>query len=91
MDFGAKNNIARSLNSRGCEVTIYPAHTSAEEIIEVESGRNHVIQRPWRSGGQCIDIIEEVKKLYDNRYSDICNLSGTSADGTCNMAQRHIS
>ena len=34
MDFGAKNNIARSLNNRGCEVTIYPAHTSAEEIIE---------------------------------------------------------
>ena len=29
MDFGAKNNIARSLNNRGCEVTIYPAHTSA--------------------------------------------------------------
>ena len=24
MDFGAKNNIAKSLNERGCEVTIYP-------------------------------------------------------------------
>ena len=33
MDFGAKNNIARSLNKRGCEVTIYPAHTTAQEII----------------------------------------------------------
>ena len=33
MDFGAKNNIAKSLNARGCEVTIYPAHTSAEEIL----------------------------------------------------------
>ena len=33
MDFGAKKNIAKSLNERGCEVTIYPAYTSAEEII----------------------------------------------------------
>ena len=33
MDFGAKNNIAKSLNARGCEVTVYPAHTSAEEIL----------------------------------------------------------
>ena len=33
MDFGAKNNIARSLNKRGCQVTVYPANTSAEEII----------------------------------------------------------
>ena len=33
MDFGAKNNIAKSLNKRGCQVTIYPADTTAEEII----------------------------------------------------------
>ena len=33
LDFGAKRNIARSLNQRGCEVTIYPALTSAEEIL----------------------------------------------------------
>ena len=34
MDFGAKKNIARSLNNRGCEVTVYPAYTKAVEIIE---------------------------------------------------------
>ena len=33
LDLGAKRNIARSLNERGCEVTVYPALTSAEEII----------------------------------------------------------
>ena len=33
LDFGAKNNIAQSLHKRGCEVTIYPAHTTAEEIL----------------------------------------------------------
>ena len=29
LDLGAKNNIAKSLNQRGCEVTVYPAHTTA--------------------------------------------------------------
>lgn len=33
LDLGAKRNIARSLHERGCEVTIYPAGTKAEEII----------------------------------------------------------
>ena len=32
MDFGAKANIARSLAMRGCDVTVYPAWTKAEEI-----------------------------------------------------------
>ena len=46
MDFGAKNNIAKSLNARGCEVTVYPAHTSAEEIkghINLEIKGNEAI------------------------------------------------
>ena len=33
LDFGAKRNIAKSLNDRGCEVTIYPAHKKAKEIL----------------------------------------------------------
>ncbi|MED9970409.1 MAG: carbamoyl phosphate synthase small subunit [Ruminococcus sp.] len=32
MDFGAKHNIERELLNRGCEVTVVPAHTTAEEI-----------------------------------------------------------
>ena len=34
MDFGAKENIAASLNKRGCQVTIYPASAKAEEILK---------------------------------------------------------
>ena len=34
LDFGAKQNIARSLHERGCDVTVYPAHTSAEQILK---------------------------------------------------------
>ena len=33
LDLGAKKNIADSLHDRECEVTIYPAHTTAEEIL----------------------------------------------------------
>ena len=33
MDFGAKRNIVRSLCTRGCEVTVFPAYTLAEEIL----------------------------------------------------------
>ena len=33
LDLGAKRNIAHNLNRRGCEVTVYPALTTAEEIL----------------------------------------------------------
>ena len=33
LDLGAKENIAESLAARGCEVTVYPAWTAAEEIL----------------------------------------------------------
>ena len=65
MDFGAKNNIARSLNQRGCEVTVYPAETSAEEIL---SGNPDGIMLSNGPGDpkECTDIIREVKKLYES-------------------------
>ncbi len=33
LDLGTKNNIIRSLQKRGCDVTVYPADTTAEEIF----------------------------------------------------------
>lgn len=33
LDYGAKNNIIRSLTKRGCEVTVVPQNTSAEDIL----------------------------------------------------------
>ena len=32
-DFGAKRNIANELVKRGCDVTVFPAHTTAAEIL----------------------------------------------------------
>ena len=65
MDFGAKENIARSLNERGCEVTIYPAHTSAEEILAADPDGIMLSNGPG-DPKDCADIIKEIKKLYDS-------------------------
>ncbi|MCU5745736.1 carbamoyl phosphate synthase small subunit [Staphylococcus sp. SQ8-PEA] len=35
VDFGKKQNIVRELNARGCNVTVVPYDTSAEEIIQM--------------------------------------------------------
>ena len=35
-DFGAKHNIGRELNRRGCNLTVVPAHTTAEEFLAME-------------------------------------------------------
>lgn len=63
MDFGAKDNIARSLAARGCEVTVYPALTSAEEILD--SGADGVmLSNGPGDPKECASIIQELKKLY---------------------------
>ena len=65
LDFGAKRNIAKSLNDRGCEVTIYPAHTKAKEIL---AGNPDGIMLSNGPGDpkDCGPIIDEVKKLYES-------------------------
>ena len=63
LDLGAKNNIANSLNKRGCEVTVYPAHTTAEEIISAHPDGIMLSNGPG-DPADCISIIEEIKKLY---------------------------
>ena len=65
MDFGAKNNIAQSLNNRGCEVTVYPAHTTAEEILSTNPDGIMLSNGPG-DPKECTDIIEEIRKLYDS-------------------------
>ena len=63
LDLGAKKNIARSLNERGCEVTVYPAFTSAEEIIASHPDGIMLSNGPG-DPKECTAIIEEIKKLY---------------------------
>ena len=63
MDFGAKRNIARSLAERGCEVTVFPALTPAEEIIAMKPDGIMLSNGPG-DPKECASIIEEIKKLY---------------------------
>ena len=65
LDLGAKQNIARSLNKRGCEVTIYPSHTSAEEIIASRPDGIMLSNGPG-DPKDCDTIIDEVRKLYES-------------------------
>lgn len=63
MDFGAKDNIAHSLAERGCEVTVFPALTPAEEIIAMRPDGIMLSNGPG-DPKECTSIIEEIKKLY---------------------------
>ena len=63
LDLGAKNNIAKSLNERGCEVTVYPAHTTAEEIISSNPDGIMLSNGPG-DPADCTAIIAEIRKLY---------------------------
>lgn len=65
MDFGTKKNMQHCLQKHGCEVTVYPADTSAEEIL---AGGYDGIMLSNGPGDpeECVDIIKEVKKLCDS-------------------------
>ena len=65
LDLGAKKNIARSLSERGCEVTIYPAHTTAEEILAANPDGIMLSNGPG-DPKECEQIIAEIKKLYES-------------------------
>ena len=65
LDCGAKDNIARNLNKRGCEVTVYPADTPAEEILKINPDGIMLSNGPG-DPAENVGIIEEVRKLYES-------------------------
>lgn len=65
MDFGAKRNIARSLNERGCQVTIYPASATAEEILK-DAPDGIMLSNGPGDPKECTEIIREIRKLYES-------------------------
>ena len=72
MDFGAKANIANSLHKRGCDVTVYPALTPAEEVLA--------------SNPDGIMLSNGPGEALCKQCTYICNMSRTSAYGTCNWS-----
>ena len=64
IDFGAKKNIARQLQKRGCEVIVVPCDTKAKEILELKPDGIMLSNGPG-DPKENVDIIKEIKKLYD--------------------------
>lgn len=65
LDIGTKRNIIRCLTKRGCEVTVYPADTTAEEILADKPDGIMLSNGPG-DPKECSELIQEVKKLYDS-------------------------
>ncbi len=65
LDVGAKRNIARSLNERGCEVTVWPARTTAKEILATNPDGIMLSNGPG-DPKECDTIIDEVRHLYES-------------------------
>jgi len=64
MDVGTKKDIALNLVKRGCEVTVYPAKTRAEEIIASKPDGIMISNGPG-DPKECGETIEEIKKIRD--------------------------
>lgn len=65
LDLGTKYNIADSLAKRGIDVTVYPAFTSAEEILG-DGPDGIMLSNGPGDPKECTEIIKEIKKLYDS-------------------------
>lgn len=65
MDYGAKANIIRCLQKRGCEVTRYPESTKAEEIL---NGKYDGVMLSNGPGDpkENVECVKEIKKLIGN-------------------------
>lgn len=61
-DFGAKDNIRRELVKHGCEVTVIPADTSVERILEINPDGIMLSNGPG-DPAENKEIIENIKKL----------------------------
>ena len=66
MDFGAKHNIGRELNKRGCKLTVVPAHTTAEEILALDPDGIMLSNGPG-DPAENTGVIEELKKLCEKK------------------------
>lgn len=65
LDLGTKNNIARSLNVRGCQVTVYPCDTTAEEILASQPDGIMLSNGPG-DPKENVEIIKEIRRLYES-------------------------
>ena len=65
LDFGAKGNIVRELQKRGCNVAVMPHDTKAEDILNLGVDGIMLSNGPG-DPAENTEIIEEIKKLVGN-------------------------
>ncbi len=63
IDYGAKRNIIRELQKRGCEVTVFPAATPAEEILAAHPDGVMLSNGPGDPGENTFCIAQIAKLL----------------------------
>ena len=63
-DFGAKANIRRELEKRGCHVTVVPSTTTADEILALKPDGLMLSNGPG-DPAENVEIINEIKKICD--------------------------
>ena len=61
-DFGIKENILQSLENEGCKLTIFPANTKAETVMECKPDGIFLSNGPG-DPKDVPEIVEEIKKL----------------------------
>lgn len=64
LDLGAKKQIAKSLISQGCDVTVYPALTTARDILASKPDGIMLSNGPG-DPKECASILPEIRALYD--------------------------
>ena len=65
MDFGVKQNMVECLRRRGCEVTVFPAHTTAREILAGGFDGVMLSNGPGDPADN-VAIIQEIRALYES-------------------------
>ena len=83
-DFGAKLNIQRELEKRGCKVTVVPYNTTAEEVLKMQPDGIMLSNGPG-DPAENISVIEEIRKLceYNKQVVSIRpSAYSTTADGS---------
>ncbi len=62
IDFGVKTNIIRSLQNRGCDITIFPATATYEEVMAINP-QGVLLSNGPGNPKECIEAVELVKKI----------------------------
>ena len=65
LDLGAKRNIARELSRHGCDVTVVPYDTKADEIIAMKPDGIMLSNGPG-DPSENVEVIAEIAKLYQS-------------------------